>query len=285
MPPYASQQEVFDHHDVLNSHCNDPLVDVPLGSKPDEGTNSNNNSMDVTATSAATPSKDFEGEASEQSSPSVLKRLLDFNPCMGMMGRRSDSSTNAHANANDNTSFWFPNPSSAIFKNRPCSECGGKCTKLQGYTKEIVDRNIVDDETGDESVVTTKIYFHKWCAQLKDYRHEHQKGFRAVVHEMMDYFRALELEAQVKREAEQQLRRKQQQQEAQTQKEEANRAARVTLAPLEVPRVGKTSGFWKRVKNSGKRITKSFSVTACKGNKSTTMAVIKSSSAVSGHEF
>merc|ERR1719491_776038 len=121
------------------------------------------------------------------------------------------------------------NPSpSAVFKARSCAECGGKCTKLQGYKKEEVLKTIafeVDPDTGEEKEMkeSTKMYYHKWCHQVKEYRDEHQHrddgdDYESVMRNLLDYFRALELEAQLKKEAE--LRRK----------EQAEEALRLTLA-------------------------------------------------------
>merc|ERR1712238_330445 len=116
------------------------------------------------------------------------------------------------------------NPSpSAVFKSRSCAECGGKCTKLQGNKKEEVLKTILvvvmDPDTGAEKEMkeATKMYYHKWCHQVKEYRDAHQHrddgdDYASVMRNLLDYFRALELEAQLQREAE--LRRQVQAEEA-----------------------------------------------------------------------
>lgn len=174
---------------------------------------------------------------------------------------------------------------------------------MQGYTKEIVETCIVDEETGEESVSKTKIYFHKWCAQIRDYRQEHKKDFQAVMCNLMDYFRARELEAQIKRESElrsiwkqKQQQQQQREEEARNKENESDRAAPEELVKkadggarasllLEVNWAKKTRGFLKRVKKSGIRIRKSFSVNACKGNKNKSIVdEAVDESAFSGHK-
>lgn len=263
MPPYATHQEDhFESKVVLSFHPLDPLLNVPnaIGSNKmaPSGTSSNTNSMEhpVTAMSSL--------DSEDTSSSSVLERLLDFNPCMGMMGKRRNSSADAGEEEPKNkAAFSFSNPYSAIFKDRRCSECGGKCTKLKGYSKVIVANHMFEEGTSrelpiEESSSTKKIYLHKWCSQLRDYRNEHKEGFNGVLCQLMDYFRALELEAQMKREAE--LRRKQEE------------VARDTIDNSQIDRnlaegqkKNATKGFLKRVKKSGKRIQKSFSMNACMG--------------------
>lgn len=287
MPPHASQQQdstlVFDDHNTgLNAMNNpdnsDPFVDVPLGSsKYNINTNGDDAASATPSTTNSAESSSAEGgadeslEAEEQegNTNSVLERLLDFNPCSGMASMTT-------------TSFsLLPNPSSAVFKFRPCSECGRKCTKMQGYTKEIVEtktNTVFDEETStgeEEPLVETKIYFHKWCSQIKEYRQDHKEQFQPVMRNLLDHFRALELEAQMKREGEiRKARRKEEslKKKARAEAAKAEFAAnnnKARDAPLEVNLVEKKPSLMKRVK-------KSFSMKGCKGNKAATNAVDES---------
>lgn len=257
MPPYASQQQdsalVFDDHTGLNTYSDPSFVDVPLGSKP-AGTNNTDDDATTTTPSATSAESQTESTDSEESS-SIFERLMDFNPCMNM-----------------------GNPSSAIFKDRPCSECGRKCNKMQGYTKESVETIVVDEETGEETIVETKIYFHKWCSQIKEFRQDHKENFQTVMRNLLDHFRALELEAQIKRDAEirkarQEALKKQAEEAAQhhlqEEKQKAESEQKARDVPSEVSLVEKKPSLMKRVK-------KSFSMTGCKGNKATMNAVEES---------
>lgn len=251
MPPYAAQES---HQDALVlrddlSH-EDPFMDISLGPKPLEVDHKNHASLedDASATPSATES---ESADSQDSSSSFLERLMDWNPCAGTAGGSTDDS------------FSLPNPSSAIFKTRVCSECGGKCTKLKGYNKEIVENTVVDEETGEESIVKTKIYFHKWCAKVNDYRKDHKKDYDAVMCNLLDHFRAIELEAQMKLEAE--LKLAQEMEEEKVRREEESAAKDAEASQLEV---SKSKTFLKRVKKSGKRVKKTFSMGSCMGKTS-----------------
>lgn len=245
MPPYAiSQQEVFDDTMGLhNSYSDDPMEDVPLGSKisgeeDDEVHNDSNNNTILIDESMETDSLD-------EKNSSFLEKLLDFNPCAQI------------------SLVSLPNPSSALFKQRLCAECGKNCTKMQGYSKEVLERTtIADEDTGEESTVQDKIYFHEWCAKIRGYRSTHKDSYEAVLRNLLDYFRALEFEKQVKREAEEKRRRHQYQL--------VEKAAR--NAPLEVNLVEKKkkSGFWKR---AGNQVKTTFSIESCMGLMGTTKAV------------
>lgn len=239
MPPYAaSRQEVLDHDDdddgtmglhKSNSYGDDPMVDVPRGSKMVHNTILQNDE----STEADIPC----GE--KRSSFSFLERWLDFNPC----ARVSLPS--------------LPNPSSALFKERPCAECGKNCTKMRGYSKKVLERRRSTVVAGEESPAAEqdKIYFHEWCAKIRGYRSTHKDSYGAVLRNLLDYFRALEFEKKTKREAEEKRRN---QEQLATEKAARN-------APLEVNLVEKPKkkpGFWKR---AGNRIRTAFSIESCTG--------------------
>jgi len=235
-------------------------MDISLGPKLNQELKQKNDdavgddtSVDDDASSTASESVASESSNSQDSSSSMLERLMDWNPCVAGM----------------------PNPSSALFKTRVCSECGGKCTKLQGYKKEIVENILVDEKTGEETIVKTKTYFHKWCGTVSDYRQDHKKSYAAVMCNLLDHFRALEFEAQIEREA--QLRLIKEQEEKAREEEEL--AAKAQEAPLETP---KRKSFLKRVKKSGKRMKKSFSLSSCMGKNSTSAVSVDAVDAVDG---
>jgi len=104
------------------------------------------------------------------------------------------------------------------FKHRTCAECGGACSKFQGYRKELVPAMAASNTTlfdEDESVgpsqdkdTTTmkKQYYHKRCYQVKQDRDAHKvtSGLVTVVlPEFMDYLQRQEAEkTRVARQAE-----------------------------------------------------------------------------------
>ena len=59
-----------------------------------------------------------------------------------------------HMGNNKPISFTMSNPTSAVFKNRVCYECGRKCTLMQGYNKEVIEKTILvpvaDDDDDDD---------------------------------------------------------------------------------------------------------------------------------------
>jgi len=101
------------------------------------------------------------------------------------------------------------------FKHRTCAECGGACSKFQGYRKELVPAAAAnttlfdeDDSVGASQDKTTmkKQYYHKRCYQVKQDRDAHKltSGLVTVVlPEFMDYLRIQEEEkTRVARQAE-----------------------------------------------------------------------------------
>jgi len=273
MPPYSSSSNILDEHTYI-----DPFVDAPLGSTVKQQQQQQqpvHPEGAAVTTSQGTKEEVIEGDDSERRSPSVFDKLLDFNPCMNM----------------GKPSFTMPNPASAVFKSRVCSECGNKCTKLQGYKKEKTEMTVlvvVDEETGEENEVkeTTKIYYHKWCSQIKEYREEHKQNgaYETVMRNLLDYFRALELEAQMKREAE--IRRKAQEEEAlritiaaEVEKAaKADAAAELELKARSAP-LNKMSSVGKKASSRlMKSMKKSFSIKKSKKDRSTTSAHKKESS-------
>merc|ERR1712194_830322 len=96
---------------------------------------------------------------------------------------------------------------SAVFKKRQCFECKKYCSKFFPYEVERATTSsgasLLDEEI-DETLgsTTKKVYYHKKCAQIKQYRNEHyqQGGFAIVLKDLMDRFRAIEfIKAEQKR--------------------------------------------------------------------------------------
>ena len=227
MPPYASSEHnhssIFDvdtAHDLS-------LVEIPLGPKPDE----------VIIEASDDSLLDPIGEE-DNPKPSIFERLLDCNPCV----------------------MKIANPSSALFKVRTCIECGEKVHKLRGgYEKQARLDKIVDDKTGEESVVEIKKYYHNTCFQLLEDRMSHKDaGFGAVVIELEDFF-----EARVRRKGEEEERRARR---SRTATKTASVSARD--APLEDSQKKWPLGFVKRAR----RALKSFSWSACRGKQDITEA-------------
>jgi len=236
MAPYSSNS--FDHADI------DPFVDAPPLDSP--ALKQQQQQLQGYDTPTTTDTTTVEGE--EENTASVFDNFLDCSLCF-------NSGTSSFPAAMN------PSPS-AVFKARSCAECGGKCSKLQGYKKEEVLKTIaleVDPDTGEEKEikVSTKMYYHKWCHQVKEYRDEHQHrddgdDYESVMRNLLDYFRALELEAQLKKEAE--LRRKEQAEEAlrMTLAQELEQAAKDDAAKAEKQK--------KKPRKLLKNVKKSFSL-------------------------
>lgn len=103
------------------------------------------------------------------------------------------------------------------FKHRTCAECGGACSKFQGYRKELVptlaaatatlfDADASIGASLDNTITMKKQYYHKRCYQVKQDRDAHKltSGLATVVlPEFMDYLRMQEEEkTRVARQAE-----------------------------------------------------------------------------------
>jgi hypothetical protein len=236
MPPYAAQEEqhlpaAFD----LNNH-ELSLVEVPV-----EAPKLVEEQERTTADASSTDESSFElleqpidTDKKSKSKPSVLGRLLDFNPCTMKVG----------------------NPSSALFKVRVCSECGKNVHKLRGggYQKELKQqhRDATFNDAGEESVTKeTKVYFHPRCLTIREDRTLHKEsGFGAVLIELREHFEAKAREQALvaaRREAE----------AAAAKAAEAARRALLEAAPLKTQhrRRGRRSGFLKRTKRALKVVS------------------------------
>ena len=134
--------------------------------------------------------------------------IFDFNLCTGISGAGASMQ-------------------SAVFKARPCAECGKGCSKIQGYNRVVVDKTALDEETGEPTLATTKVHYHKKCTQIKEWRFSHSESYITVMESLLQYFREKELAARRKKEAEERARleaiarAKKQQKEAQRKREEA----------------------------------------------------------------
>lgn len=166
MPPYASQQ---DSSSVVSTSNNDNVFS-------DFGIVDAYTQKDAVAPGIS-PSLSQDTQDSGESSLSRFDKLLDFNPCTISA---KDSAVSTPATLPSGRKL-FP---STIYKRRKCVECEKNCSKFHGRYK-------VD--------TTQKVYYHKKCAQIKQYQNQHNKGFTIVLKELMDRSRAIELEAQRKR--------------------------------------------------------------------------------------
>lgn len=156
MPPYSSQKDStvrgFDNDDSY-------FVDAPLLAPSKQNGQADN-------------------EYSESSFPFL--NLFEFDPCVGFGG------ITVLCNA-------FPNSSSGILKARSCAECGRNCNKIQGYIAEIAKKKTSGTRNSNNSKgsqpkqtdTTTKIYHHKWCLQIKEWRIEHAKTYRTVLNDLL----------------------------------------------------------------------------------------------------
>jgi membrane protein involved in colicin uptake len=70
-----------------------------------------------------------------------------------------------------------------------------------------VEGTTVNEETGEEEPTTQKIYYHKWCGQLKEWKETHSEGWKNVMEGLIGHFRAIELAEQRRIEAEERARR------------------------------------------------------------------------------
>jgi len=205
MPPYADNFDNHREHDLS-------LVDVPLGSK------SNQVQMEVEGIFTEVESSSM--EPVEEKKKSIIAKMLC--PC----------------------TVKIANPSSALFKIRTCAECGEQVHKYSGggYEKEEYNE-IVHDESGEESLVETKIYYHKSCLQTREDRIKHKtSGFTIVLIDLLAYFQE---KAQKKRMEEESAAREVEQ--------EAAEARALAQAYLEAQQ--KNKGLAKRLK----RYLKGFS--------------------------
>lgn len=92
--------------------------------------------------------------------------------------------------------------------------------QLKGYKKEVIEGIAINEETGEEEPANTKIYYHNWCFQLKEFKQAHQEGWQKVMSGLLGHFRAIELAEQRRKDDEARARR-----EAALKADEARRAA------------------------------------------------------------
>ena len=88
----------------------------------------------------------------------------------------------------------FSSPAPVLFKARPCYECGRNCNKIGGYTTEIVEKKMKPTSGGQKQspaveIVETKVYYHKWCLQIKEWRTEHAKTYHTVMVDLRKHVR------------------------------------------------------------------------------------------------
>jgi len=78
---------------------------------------------------------------------------------------------------------------------------------LEGYDKELREEKVENSNVKPGQTTTiieppTKVYYHKWCSQLKEYRQEHAKKYSLVMHVLsVSHYRALVTAHRVRDEA------------------------------------------------------------------------------------
>jgi hypothetical protein len=78
----------------------------------------------------------------------------------------------------------LPNPASALFKDRPCAECGRNCNKFEGYTKKIVEKKKKFWHRDDKEPSAPEVlYYHNACLQAKEKR-DHAKSYSSVLKDL-----------------------------------------------------------------------------------------------------
>jgi len=230
MPPYASQQ---DSSFVISTSNDDNVFS-------DFDTVDAYTQKDA-AVPCISPSLSQDTQDSGKSSLSRFDKLLDFNPCtISVKGPTVSTPTTSPSGRK-----LFP--STIYNKRRKCVECGKNCSKLYGRSK-------VD--------TTKKVYYHKKCAQIEQYRNQHNQGFTIVLKELMDRSRAIELEAQRKR-----IEAQQQRMEVMRLEEQRNEHFQ-----LEEDEEAKSSKKKKPTKKFLTHVKNTF--LSCKGGNRTTDAVI-----------
>lgn len=200
----------------------------------------------------------------DEPKPSLLDRLLDFNPC----------------------TIKISNPASALFKIRTCAECGDRVHKFRngGYQKEehLIEEQltIFDDEAEDEdesgvvaqansfdSTASSKIvkaYYHGDCMKLKEDRAAHKDVFGTVLLELID---AIETRERQRREAEERLA--EEEERMQRAEEEAAAAAAVAQAAALAKEAARSP-----LKKRAKKFFRSFK--SCRGASNSTAATDES---------
>jgi vacuolar-type H+-ATPase subunit H len=90
--------------------------------------------------------------------------------------------------------------------------------QLRGYNKEVAE-----DSEGE----TVKVYTHKWCSQLLEWKEAHSEGWKKVMDGLVGHFRAIALAEQRRKEEEERARREavRKAEEARRQAEDARRQA------------------------------------------------------------
>ena len=272
MPPYASREHndghsppvlSDSHHDLsLFESTSAPKVIASLAAFDDTGMqhgdamSTPNAERDNTLTKEGNKIDDeaAANNTSDTPKPSILERLLDFNPC----------------------TIKVSNPASTLFKIRTCSECGERVHKFRngGYQKEeLIRMKPTFDEDVSSGIAATaasfestssssvvKVYYHGDCVRLREDRAAHRNTFAAVLEDLVGFVEAR------RREAEERKRRAE---------EEAKAAAAISHAtalalaarntPLEVtPPKSKRSPL-----RRAKRFLKFFSWNACRGTSNT----------------
>mmetsp|Transcript_30662 Transcript_30662/g.34417 ORF Transcript_30662/g.34417 Transcript_30662/m.34417 type:complete len:330 (+) Transcript_30662:66-1055(+) len=293
MPPYASEQDSSHGVSTRSSNHNN---------NNNDNDNDNDNkifrqnlgtvdaSVQKEITSAAlgiSPSLSqdtYDTEASCSSSlSSRFDKLFDLNPCMINFSSGSAAPNFGPATSSSLSSSCGKNLSpSAVFKKRQCFECKKYCSKFFPYEVERATTSsgasLLDEEI-DETLgsTTRKVYYHKKCAQIKQYRNEHyqQGGFAIVLKDLMDRFRAIEfIKAEQKRmkeetEEEEAMMRLKAAEEKECSRLEEEKNMESSKKKKKKKKRVTTKKFLKHVKNT-------FSA-SCKGTNGTTGAVIVNS--------
>jgi len=183
MPPYANhhqEEEELDHSLLVDETVDSgaPLKNVPVRYKfageTDPSHSDGVSALTWNPNTYSIANADHHTPNEPTKPPSLLERLLDFNPCTGLLHRKS---TTATAPA-----------SPGLFQIRRCAECGFGVHKFKGggYRKEKVTETVRDEMTGEAKEVERKLYYHSVCLARKEYRKEHRVSFAPVLVELLE---------------------------------------------------------------------------------------------------
>ena len=114
--------------------------------------------------------------------------------------------------------------------------------QLTGYKKEEKEIVEINEETGAEEPSTAKTYYHKRCAQLKEWRDIHSEGWSKVMDGLLAHFFAIAEAERLRKEAEERARR-----------EAAERARREAERRAEEARLAREEAARKRAEEEERR--------------------------------
>eukprot|EP00536_Pseudo-nitzschia_multiseries_P002302 jgi/Psemu1/5266/gm1.5266_g len=206
MPPFSSHADTggsTSSFDRDNSFLDGPFP--PLGTKQNVVKPESANNNDVTTAKASDGDTTVDNSYTTCSGlKNPIRKLFDceFGIDFDFDACNSFDSISVLCGAFPNN---FPSRGAAAAKSRPCAECGRNCDRTEGYsyTMEPVEqqKNGTSDaptsaspchtninsntNTTTTSSETKKVYRHKWCTEIKTWRAEHARTYRAVLEELL----------------------------------------------------------------------------------------------------